>query len=119
MDDRQLRELTERRGYLRAELRLTATSHGGRTSDLPSGYRAAWDFGELSPDGLHIVHDAPLVIEDGPSLAPGQRADVRLVPLKPEHWASIIDGAVVGLREGSRLIGEATLRGWMPGIETA
>jgi hypothetical protein len=94
----------KRHGYIRARLRLLSTEEGGRQNPIFHGHRSCWGF----PPEVHpYMHDAPLVIEQEWALPPGGVATVRLHPLWPEHWPDIQPGLLLGMFEGSRLVGRA------------
>ena len=95
----------QRNGYLRANLHLYAS----RRKPVYSGYRSSWDWGERTGAGLIILRDAPLVVEERDRVDPGDRALVMLYPLHPEHWVDISVGFEMELREGSTLIGRASI----------
>jgi translation elongation factor EF-Tu-like GTPase len=101
--------------YYRATLTLRTAEEGGRTKPIASGYRASWDFGQRTPDGVPIVNDASLVLEDRDSLDPGEESPIRLYPLHEEYWSEVRQGQAVLLREGRRIIGLATISGWVSG----
>jgi hypothetical protein len=77
-------------GYVRARLTLTGASEGGRQGPIASGYRSCWDVS--CADGQVLLADAPLLIEDGEWLQPGESAIVRLHPLFREDWTGIGPG---------------------------
>jgi hypothetical protein len=93
-------------GYVRATLHLLPTADGGKRSSMPTGFRAAWDFGERTSDDVLVVHDGPLLLEDTEMLAPGQTAVVRIHPLHPESWPAMTPGHTFHLWEAQR-VGEA------------
>jgi hypothetical protein len=94
-------------GYVRAFLALARTQDGGRRAWIASGYRSCWDVSRAGDQSL--LADAPLLIEEAGPLDPGQSAIVRLHPLSREYWADVAPGMVLGMFEGSRRVGEATV----------
>ncbi|GAB2556250.1 hypothetical protein GCM10027167_73870 [Nocardia heshunensis] len=98
------------RGYIRARLLLPISEEGRRTP-IRSGYRAHWAF---PPDFHPDHHDAPLTLETGRTLAPGEEAMVRLHPLVPDLWPPITPGLRLSMLEGSRLVGLAEIEEAIP-----
>ena len=98
-----------RAGYFRAQLRLVPTDEGGRRGRIYSGYRSTWWLGDRTPDGSIQYHDAPLTVEDGDRLELGELAVVRLYPTHPEYWPDVRPGQSIEMREGSRVVGHATV----------
>jgi hypothetical protein len=94
-------------GYVRARLALAGTPDGGRRGPIASGYRSCWDVS--CTDGQRLLADAPLLIEDGEWLQPGESAIVRLHPLFRENWTSVVPGKVLGMFEGARRVGTAAV----------
>lgn len=61
----------QRIGYVRARLRLVAADAGGLAAGVMDDYRPHWGIGErLSGDAL--LAGAPLTVEDGERLGPGE-----------------------------------------------
>ena len=56
-----------------------------------------------------MLTDAPLLIEGADWLDVGQSAIARLHPLFPENWADVGQGHVLGMFEGARRVGVATV----------
>ena len=56
-----------------------------------------------------LLSDAPLLIEDADWLGVGESAIVRLHPLFAESWHGVAEGKVLGMYEGSRCVGTATV----------
>lgn len=101
--DREAKE-----GYVLARLRLRATDEDGRKTGITTGYRSCWDIGGTF-EGRPTLNDAPLLIESGEWLQPGDEAGVRLHPLAWEYWQDVRVGQRIEMREGSRVVGEATV----------
>ncbi len=95
-------------GYYRAHLRVIATADGGRGHPIFTGYRAAWAT-TSEEDREHVVHDAPLLIDDQQQIAPGGEGTVRLYPLHPEYWTDVAPGAQLLMKEAHRTVGTATV----------
>jgi hypothetical protein len=108
MDERAA-ELERISGYVRAKLRLLGTEEGGRKHPFVSGYRPQWDLGHCTEDGRVAFNDAEVWLEDELKLDPGSTAVVRLHPFFPEHWDVVGEGSVLGLYEGHRKLGEASV----------
>lgn len=74
-----------RHGVVRADLTLRPAAEARRKTPISGAgaLRPMWDIGQLSPTGDRAVGIAWLWVEDMPSLEPGGRAVVRLVPLTP------------------------------------
>lgn len=109
MDERDLerwRLWGREHGFVRARLRLLTTEEGGRRTAIMSGYRSCWGF----PADVHDeMHDGPLLIDDQDQIEPGNEAVVSLHPLFPELWPKVLPGMRLGMFEGSRQVGEATV----------
>ena len=105
------------RGCFRARLRLTPMDEGGRKGPICSGYRASWFWGERTENGLEMLHDAPITMEGPLTLSFGDEAVVRLMPLVPEYWQNVTVGSHLEMREGARVVGVATIFGWVPPVE--
>lgn len=105
-------------GYWRVRLRLRTASDGGRPYPIVSGWRASWDFGERTDDGVTVVHDAPLLIEGSEFLDPGEEAPVRLHPLAPHLWPVLSPGDELRLWE-AREIGDAVVIEHVAGTDEA
>ncbi len=69
--------------YIWIGLRLLATDEGDRKSPVWSDYRSSWDIGNTY-NGEWTLNDAPLVLEDVESIAPGEEATARIHPIAPE-----------------------------------
>ena len=91
------------RGYLRVSLNLASPAEGRKTP-IFSGYRACWDIG-ATHEGARTFNDAPVTIEDAPSIAPGVKGTVTLHPLAPGFWADVCVGQAITMHEGSRVVG--------------
>jgi hypothetical protein len=94
---------------VRAELRLCATSEGGRTKPILSGYRPGFWWGELR-DGQRQYYSAAVFIEDVPEIGPGDMGTVRLHPGVRKYWKDVLLRTLpieMSFYEGSRLIGYA------------
>ena len=59
-------------------------------------------------------HDAPITMEGPLRLDLGDEAVVRLLPLFPEYWQDITTDNRLEIREGARILGGATVFGWVP-----
>ena len=94
-------------GYVRVRLTLVSTRDGGRRTPIASGYRSCWDVSREEDQTL--LTDAPLLLEGGGRLDPGQSAIARLHPLFREDWSGLRPGKVLGMFEGSRRVGVATV----------
>lgn len=95
---------------LRLALHLAGSDRDGRRRPLLDGYRASMSFGRRRRGTEPIVHDAVIVLEQGLSLAPGQRGLARAWVLMPEELPrSVGTGSVFTLLEGDRIIGRAEI----------
>jgi translation elongation factor EF-Tu-like GTPase len=106
-DQDPLRAYGEREGYFRVRLRLLTQGEGGRRSGVADGYRFSWNWDETTEEGALVIHDGPLLVEDGEGLEPGQEAVVRIHPIFPEFWIEVRPGTEITMREGSRIVGRA------------
>ncbi|MDX3094545.1 hypothetical protein PV417_08220 [Streptomyces sp. ME19-03-3] len=68
-----------------------------------------WDIGNRSPSGAQAVNIARLWVENAPTLEPGGRAAVRLVPLDPAQWQHVKVGQQITMHEDLTVAGTATI----------
>jgi hypothetical protein len=97
----------EEYGYVRVRLALASVEDGGRQTPIASGYRSCWDVSRAGDQSL--LTDAPLLIEGAEWLHVGKSAIVRLHPLFPGNWSDLARGRVIGMFEGLRRVGHATV----------
>jgi translation elongation factor EF-Tu-like GTPase len=108
MDDRERAHWERRerkRGVVRVRVRLLTTAEGGRHGPIADGYRASWDIGNQTDAGEWTSNDAPLLLEDRESLAPGETATGRIHPIAPELWTNVSPGLEITMHEGRRIVG--------------
>ncbi|MET9653386.1 hypothetical protein ABZZ44_24390 [Streptomyces sp. NPDC006460] len=100
-----------RNGMIRADLTLLPAAEGRRTTPISGAgvLRPMWDIGCLSPTGEHAVSIAALWVENTPTLEPGGRATVRLVPLTPSHWTHIRPDQRIIMHENRSAAGTAVV----------
>ncbi|MEV7784795.1 hypothetical protein AB0O72_05260 [Streptomyces sp. NPDC088106] len=100
-----------RNGMVRADLTLRPAAEARRKTPISGAgvLRPMWDIGHLSPTGERAVGIARLWVEDRPSLAPGERATVRLVPLTPSHWTHVRPGRQITMHEDRTVAGTAVV----------
>ncbi|MEU6669122.1 hypothetical protein [Streptomyces sp. NPDC046727] len=98
-------------GTVRATLTLLGTDEGGRRSALAGDgrLRPLWDTGNRTADGRRDLDIALLWVEFAPQLGPGETADVRLAPLRPERWRHLQPGDVITMHEARPVTGTATV----------
>lgn len=98
-----------RNGVIRADLTLAAEAR--RRTPIPGHgvLRPMWDIGNLSPTGDASVSIAGLWVEDMPTLEPGGRATVRLVPFTPAHWTHVEAGRRITMHEDRTVAGTAVV----------
>ncbi|WP_432159134.1 hypothetical protein [Streptomyces sp. bgisy153] len=101
-----------RHGVIRADLTLRPAAEARRTTAVSGAgaLRPMWDIGHLSPTGGHAVSIASLWVEDMPSLEPGGRATVRLVPLTPSQWVHVQPDQRITMHEDQTVAGTAVVR---------
>ncbi|MGC5567693.1 hypothetical protein ACPYPG_33300 [Streptomyces sp. FR-108] len=100
-----------RNGVIRADLTLRPAAEARRTTPI-AGHgvlRPMWDIGHLSPAGERAVNIARLWVEDMPSLEPGGRATVRLVPLTLSQWKHVQPGQLITMHEDRSVAGTAVI----------
>ncbi|MFI0263137.1 hypothetical protein ACH4OW_29400 [Streptomyces sp. NPDC017056] len=100
-----------RNGMIRADLTLRSATEARRKTPI-AGHgvlRPMWDVGNLSPTGDTAVSIAGLWVEGTPSLEPGGRATVRLVPLTPSHWTHVTSGQRINMHEDRTVAGTAVV----------
>lgn len=93
-----------------AEVELLPTEAGGRRRTVRSGYRPALWFGETSPTGEPALHSALLTFTGADSLTPGERAEVKIVPLAWETWPDVGTGTEFDVIDAGRRVGSGRLR---------
>ncbi|MGA4843396.1 hypothetical protein [Streptomyces sp. G45] len=100
-----------RSGVIRADLALRPAAEARRKTPVPGAgvLRPLWDIGARSPSGGPAVGVAALWVENLPSLAPGGRAAVRLLPLTPAHWRHVTVGQRIALHEDRTVAGTTTV----------
>jgi hypothetical protein len=103
----RLLEYENEHGHVRVRLTLTSTEDGGHRTPTFSGYRACWDVSQEGDQSM--LTDAPLLIEGAEWLDVGQSAIALLHPLFPKNWADVGQGQVLGMYEGARRVGVATV----------
>lgn len=100
-----------RNGMIRADLTLRPAADARRTTPISGAgvLRPMWDIGHLSPTGGRAVSIAGLWVENMPTLEPGGRATVRLVPLTPAHWTQVQPGQQITMHEDRTVAGTAVI----------
>jgi hypothetical protein len=93
---------------LTARLRLLSVRDGGRGTPISSDYRPVFDVG-ASWLGRPTLNDGRLTLLERETLAPGNEARVRVVPVRPEFWAGLRHGQVIPVQEGAHVVGQATI----------
>lgn len=96
-------------GFVEAQLTLTPTSAGGRSTPILTDYRPDWHLGTCSASGEPVLTGATVALEDARSIAPGGSGLVRLHPRFSEAWRALQPGAEITMHEGSRMVGQATV----------
>jgi elongation factor Tu len=92
-------------GFIRVRVRLLTTDEGGRRGPIADGYRASWNIGSRTDTGESMLNDAPLLLEDGEQLAPGEIANGRIHPIAAEFWTHVSAGLEIAMHEGARVVG--------------
>ncbi|WP_063770212.1 hypothetical protein [Streptacidiphilus melanogenes] len=98
-------------GTVRARLTLAGAEEGRRRTAFAGDgqLRPLWDIGGRTPDGRPDLRVARLWVESAPTLGPGETAEVRLAPLRPEHWRQLRPGEVVTMYEARPVGGVAEI----------
>ncbi|MFC8723264.1 hypothetical protein [Kitasatospora sp. NPDC057198] len=96
---------------IRAELTLPPAAQGPRRTafDGAGVMRPLWDIGRRTPDGGPDLAVAALWVEHTPTLGPGERATVRLLPLTPDRWRGLRPGDRITMHEGRPVAGTAVV----------
>ncbi|MGW6914376.1 hypothetical protein ACWGB8_11220 [Kitasatospora sp. NPDC054939] len=107
----QWRAWEVRHGTVRATLSLLDTEVGGRRAAFSGDgrLRPMWDIGTRTADGERELSIARLWVEYAETLGPGETADVRLAPLRPEQWRHLKRGDVITMHETGPAVGTATV----------
>ena len=93
-------------GHIRARLRVVAADDGGPPAGIADGHRPNWGVEQrLSGDAL--LARAPLTIEDGERIGPGETGFVRIHPASWDAWADVRTGETIPMLEGPRIVGVA------------
>lgn len=93
---------------LRTQFQLLPTEQGGRRRPIVSGYRPDWDLGNTWL-GEPTINGGQVLLLGVDELRPGDACEVRIEPLAPEFWCAVRVGSVIATREGSRVVGHATV----------
>ncbi|MEU9003760.1 hypothetical protein [Streptomyces sp. NPDC048551] len=98
-------------GTIRVTLTLLGADEGGRRSAFSGDgrLRPLWDIGNRTADGRQDLNIARLWVEFAPQLGPGETADVRLAPLRPEQWQHLRPGDVITMHESGPAAGIAEI----------
>lgn len=90
-----------RNGVIRADLTLLPAASARRQTPIsgPGVLRPMWDIGNRPPSDAQAVNIARLWVENAPTLEPGGRATVRLVPLDPSQWQHVKVGQHITMHE--------------------
>ncbi|MFD5753455.1 hypothetical protein [Streptomyces sp. NPDC127033] len=98
-------------GTIRATLTLLGADEGGRRSAFSGDgrLRPLWDIDHRTADGQQDLNIARLWVELAPQLSPGETADVRLAPLRPEQWQHLKPGDVITMHEAQPVVGMAEI----------
>ncbi|MEV7425869.1 hypothetical protein [Streptomyces sp. NPDC091212] len=101
----------DQHGTVRATLSLVGTEEGGRRTAFAGDgrLRPMWDIGNRPPGGERDLNIARLWVEFAEALGPGETADVRLAPLRPEQWRHLRCGDVITMHEARPAAGTATV----------
>jgi hypothetical protein len=94
-------------GFVEAQLTLSPTSAGGRSTPILTDYRPDWNLGTRTASGEPLLTGATVALEDARAIAPGGSGLVRLHPRLPEAWHALQPGAEIAIQEGSRIVGKA------------
>lgn len=98
---------------VRVDLHVWSASDGGRRQPVFDGHRPPWDIGLGHEvwDGreVPVLADATIHLVGCSSVAPGQSATADLLPHHPEYWQDVQVGSRIGMMEGSRRVGDATV----------
>ncbi|MFD5778834.1 hypothetical protein [Streptomyces sp. NPDC126933] len=98
-------------GTVRATLSLVGAEEGRRRAAFAGDgqLRPMWDIGNRTADGEQDLNIARLWVEFAEELGPGETADVRLAPLRPEQWRHLKCGDVITMHEARPVAGTATV----------
>jgi hypothetical protein len=98
-------------GTVRATLSLLGADEGGRRSAFSGdgSLRPLWDIGNRTADGQPDLNIARIWVEFAPHLGPGETADVRLAPLRPEQWRHLKPGDMITMHEARPAVGIAEI----------
>jgi hypothetical protein len=96
-------------GFVEAQLTLTPTGTGGRSTPIFTEYRPDWNIGHRTEAGEPALTGAMVTLEDAQALAPGGSGRVRLHPRLPEAWHHLTPGTEIAMHEGSRVVGKAVV----------
>jgi Domain of unknown function (DUF5063) len=94
--------------HLDAQIRLHPAQQGGRSAAIQSHFRPTWDLGNKWL-GVPTFNDGSVLLDGGGAIEPGAEGGGRIVPRSPENWGNVRVGMVLPMREGSQVIGQATI----------
>ena len=93
---------------LRARLRKTTPDEGGNDRPVISGYRPDWNLGQHEAFSPTLGGGAVRLLS-AESIAPGESAEIEIVPWFVEGWWNVRVGTVLPMHEGARVLGHATV----------
>ncbi|MEU3046232.1 hypothetical protein ABZ705_06790 [Streptomyces sp. NPDC006984] len=100
-----------RHGVIRADLALRPAEESRRKTAIHGAgvLRPMWNIGNRMPTGEPALNIASLWVEYRPSLEPGERSSVRLLPLDPEQWRHVEPGQRITMHEDRSVAGTAVI----------
>lgn len=100
-----------RHGTVRVTMSLAGGEEGRRRTAFSGDgrLRPMWDIGNRTVGGERELSIARLWVEYAEKLGPGETADARLAPLRPEQWRHLKCGDVITMYEARPIAGTATV----------
>ena len=94
---------------VRARLQLWTKEHGGRHTPVFDGYRPDFRAGTEGHGDVDLGIATVHLPGGNPMLVPGTEVEVDLEPVDSSAWADVTTGLVLGVVEGDRQVGTATV----------
>jgi elongation factor Tu len=88
---------------------MLSKDQGGRHTPVFDGYRPSFRASTEGHGDLDLGVATVKLPADNPMLIPGTEVDVELEPVDAAQWVNVSTGLVLGVLEGDRQVGTATV----------
>jgi elongation factor Tu len=96
---------------VRVRLELWTKEQGGRHTPVFDGYRPDFRASTEEHGDVDLGNAEVELPADNPMLVPGTAVEVEVEPVDASGWANVTTGLVLGVLEGGRQVGTATVLG--------